>query len=83
MLFLIIFGRRNSTSVESTGQFNCPRCGPGRVYLHKVVKRWFTLYFIPIIPMGRVGDYVECQSCGGTYGSEILAFALPPPGTPG
>jgi len=72
MVGLIIFGRRNSTSVVNTGEFNCPVCGPGRTYAHKEVKRWFTLYFIPLIPLGTAGAYVECQSCAKTFAPESV-----------
>jgi hypothetical protein len=44
-----------------------------RPYTHKAVRNWFTLYFVPVIPMGRRGEYVECSSCGGTYGVEVLS----------
>ncbi|HEY4055992.1 MAG TPA: zinc-ribbon domain-containing protein [Kofleriaceae bacterium] len=77
MLGLIIFGRRNMTKTANAGQFTCPRCGPASHYEHKQVKRWFTLYFIPVIPLGVVGEYVECRACAGTFKPEVLRFALP------
>jgi len=36
------------------------------------VNRFFTLYFIPLIPLGRIGSYVECGSCAQTYSEEVL-----------
>ncbi|HEY4238423.1 MAG TPA: zinc ribbon domain-containing protein [Kofleriaceae bacterium] len=77
MLGLIIFGRRNRAGVVRRGSFNCPRCGPGRDFEHKKVTRWFTLYFIPVIPLGTAGEYVQCRACGGTFGPEALRLALP------
>jgi hypothetical protein len=77
MLGLIIFGRRTTTKTITAGSFTCPRCGPGRGYEHKQVNRWFTLYFIPVIPLGTVGEYVECQGCAATFGPEALRLALP------
>jgi hypothetical protein len=38
------------------------------------VNRFFTLYFIPLIPMGKAGEYIKCDSCGGTYGTEVLDY---------
>jgi hypothetical protein len=83
MLGLIIFGRRTMHKVATHGTFDCPRCGPQRGFTHKQVKRWFTLYFIPVIPLGIAGEFVECKSCAATYGIEIIrnlpqARALPP-----
>ena len=71
---MIIFGSRTLTSSQGGGVFNCPRCDMQRNYDHKQLNRWFTLYFIPCIPMGSAGDYVECMSCGGTFGTEILSY---------
>jgi hypothetical protein len=61
-------------SVRSTGVFNCPRCGRSKPYNHKSVNRWFTLYFIPVIPMGSIGAYVQCGQCGGTFGESVLSY---------
>ena len=69
---LIIFGRRTMHSVATSGVFDCPRCGSQRQFAHKRVKRWFTLYFIPIIPLGTVGEFVECKSCAATYRADDL-----------
>lgn len=71
---MIIFGTRTMASSQGGGVFNCPRCGMQRNYAHKQLNRWFTLYFIPCIPMGRAGEYLECMSCGGTYGMEVLHY---------
>ena len=71
---MIIFGSRTLTSSQGGGAFHCPRCGMQRDYDHKQLNRWFTLYFIPCIPLGSAGDYVECVSCGGTFGAEILSY---------
>ncbi len=71
---MIIFGTRSMESVRSTGIFNCPRCGQSKPYQHKSVNRWFTLYFIPVIPMGSVGTYIRCGQCGATYGEAVLSY---------
>lgn len=71
---MIIFGTRGLTSTVNTGIFHCPRCGPQKNYAHRQVKRWFTLYFIPCIPMGVAGEYIECNHCAGTFGVEALHY---------
>ena len=43
-------------------------------YRHKRVRRFFTLYFIPMIPLDLHGEYVECQRCRGTYLLDVLNF---------
>lgn len=69
---MIIYGTRGMNSLQNTGYFKCPRCGPNRSYRHYAVKRWFTLYFIPVIPLGTAGEFVECENCAATWGTEVL-----------
>lgn len=71
---MIIFGWRGVTSTKEKGLFHCPRCGPNLDYRHKSVRNFFTLYFIPIIPLNHLGEYVECQRCQGTFHHEILQY---------
>lgn len=71
---MIIFGTRGLTSTVATGAFHCPRCGPQRSYSHKQVKTWFTLYFIPCIPLGAAGEYIECNHCAGAFGVEAMHY---------
>ena len=82
MLYLIIFGTRGVTYSHGKGQFFCPDCGDERAYQLKRVRRFFTLYFIPLIPLDLLGEYVECGGCRGTYKPGVLEYhpakALPP-----
>lgn len=71
---MIIFGTRTTNPTAGQGFFNCPRCGPQKPYTHKKAKRWFTLYFIPVIPLGTAGEYVECNACAGTFDMEALHY---------
>jgi hypothetical protein len=80
VLGLIIFGRRTMTKTNHSGSFRCPGCGPDQTYVHKEVKRWFTLYFIPIIPLGTVGAYIQCTRCHGQFTEDVLHYL--PPDTP-
>jgi len=38
------------------------------------VRRFFTLYFIPCIPLDVLGEYVECQDCTSTYKPDVLDY---------
>jgi tetratricopeptide (TPR) repeat protein len=62
-MFAIIFGSRNRNSVMGQTQFVCPQCK--RQAFHTVVRssRWFTLYFIPVIPLGKTTT-ARCNLCG-------------------
>jgi len=69
---LVIFGTRGRSHTIGSGQFFCPREGGDRRYEHKEARRWFTLFFIPLIPLDRLGDYIECTSCQATYYTTVL-----------
>jgi uncharacterized tellurite resistance protein B-like protein len=71
---MIIYGTRTMNSTEGISAFHCPRCGGQREGKIQSANRWFTLYFIPVIPMGSAGRYVECTACAGTYATEILNY---------
>lgn len=71
---MIIWGTRGREVHVGSGHFNCPRCQRQQEYNQKEVKRYFTLYFIPLIPIGTAGGYVECRSCAGTFATEILSY---------
>jgi hypothetical protein len=69
---MIIYGHRAREIDVATGEFDCPRCQARRGFKHKRVVRYFTLFFIPLFPLGRLGEYVECQTCFTTHKTEAL-----------
>ena len=71
---MIIFGTKGVTTTPEKGVFHCPSCGPGSSFRWRRVRRFFTLYFIPIIPLDRLGEYIECDHCQGTYDPQVLHF---------
>jgi len=71
---MIIFGTRGVKSTLDSGSFLCPQCANEQSYKHKKVTRFFTLYFIPLIPLGKIGEFVECQTCNGTFVPRVLEY---------
>jgi len=69
---MIIWGWREITSAISDNNFHCPRCSQIRSGSLSRVQKYFTVYFIPLLPVGAEGRYVACNSCAGTFGEEIL-----------
>jgi len=69
---IVIWGSRGLTSNLERGRFYCPRCDRERGYDLKQVRPFFTLYFIPLFPIGSAERYVECHGCGGTYREGVL-----------
>ncbi len=70
---MIIFGTRGVTYSAGDGEFHCPDCGT-QPYRKRRVRRFFTLYFIPLIPLDLLGEYVECGRCKDSYSPEVLDF---------
>lgn len=71
---LIIFGLRVMLFTVGNGQFHCPSCGGDRAYKRRQGRRFFTLFFIPVIPLGKVGgEFVECATCRTRFTLGVLA----------
>jgi hypothetical protein len=75
---MIIWGSRGITSRTGDGEFDCPKCETRRRYEKKQVRRFFTLYFIPIIPLDVHGTFVQCATCRTEYTEKVLAYRPPP-----
>jgi len=71
---LIIFGLRVFYRTVGQGTFHCQRCGGDREYRHRAGRRWFTLFFIPVIPLSKAGEHVRCAVCGTRYRMEVLSL---------
>lgn len=71
---MIIWGTTHLKSVVDSGVFNCPQCQSEVPYTRKKATEYFTLYFIPLFPLGARGRFIECNICNGTYTEEILSY---------
>jgi zinc ribbon protein len=70
---MIIWGWRVRFGKLGEGVFFCPQCGGDRQYTLKQGRRWFTLFFIPLIPLDRVGEqFVECNTCKQGFRQSVL-----------
>ncbi|MCO5992464.1 zinc-ribbon domain-containing protein [Actinoallomurus rhizosphaericola] len=72
---LLIFGFAVFFRTVGHGDFHCPHCGGDRRYRHRVARRWFTLFFLPVIPLTKAGEVVECVTCRNRFG--LGALRLP------
>jgi hypothetical protein len=70
---LLIWGFKVRFKTLLQGVFFCPSCGGDRHYERKQGRRWFTFFFIPVIPLNSVGDeFVECTTCHQAYKPSVL-----------
>src|SRR4051794_17906197 len=68
---MIIWGWTTKNRIVEYGKFYCPRCLREADYGHRRVQQFFTLYFIPIFPTNTLGEYIECQQCGGNFETTV------------
>ena len=69
---MIIWGSRARTFTTNEGDFFCPECDDYKAFKAKKVKRYFTLYFIPLFPTSDLGEYIECCECKSTFKENVL-----------
>src|SRR5215208_2691239 len=81
--FILLFGTRaiirddpDSHGVEAV----CPRCNQRAHIVGKTYRNWFTVFFIPIFPIGGAQRFSQCSNCGAQFpiearqlGSQVAA----------
>ena len=77
---MIIWGTKGRETEIGQGTFYCPHCDAQKPYIQKEVSRFFTLFFIPIIKMKKLGEYLQCGGCQTTYKPEVLQIKPPTQG---
>jgi len=75
---LLLFGWTTRTKTLGTASFYCQNERGDHNYVLLEARRWFTLFFIPVIPLKVLGALVQCSSCGVQYDSGVLEQAAPP-----
>ncbi|MBS2536945.1 TerB family tellurite resistance protein, partial [Catenulispora sp. NF23] len=70
---MIIWGWKTVFRVIGSGVFSCPACGADRNYERRKAQRFFTLFFIPLIPLKVVGEFVRCTYCKNDFQASVLS----------
>jgi hypothetical protein len=71
-MLLILWGLRVIYRTLGRGVFFCRRCGGDREYRHRAGRRFVTVFFIPLIPLMKTGEHVQCLTCKTRYVTEVL-----------
>ncbi len=74
---MIILGSKGRAKVIGMGKFFCPACNQVRNYQRVYVDKYFTVYWIPLFKVGKMGEYVQCQTCHNTYPPEAIQYRPP------
>ncbi|MEZ5946989.1 MAG: TerB family tellurite resistance protein [Hyphomonas sp.] len=69
---MIIFGTKATRKLLDKGSFDCPQCNQTTNFEKRRARKWFHLYFIPVIPLETFPAYVECKGCKGTFVEGVL-----------
>ncbi len=56
------------------GTAHCQRCGGDRPYRRCAGHRWFQVLGIPVIPLDRIPEHVQCRTCRTRYRIEVLSI---------
>ncbi len=67
---ILFFGWKVRFATVSEGQFHCPYCRADRPYERQLARRWFTLFFLPILPLKVLGEVVKCGYCHNHFDLE-------------
>lgn len=69
---LVIIGIRPITRTTRRGVFECPECAAPRPFARQRVQRRFTVFFVSMLPLDDLGEYIECQHCRCTFRTSVL-----------
>ena len=65
----IIFGTRQTVKkIGDVGVYRCDHCNNVIVFQVMIIRKWFTLFWIPIFPYS-IQYYIICPIC--QYGGEL------------
>jgi tetratricopeptide (TPR) repeat protein len=69
--FILFFGTRPIVSDDPEAgppvSAICPRCGQRADMIGKTVRHWFTLFFLPMFPLGSSQRFSQCTRCGAQF----------------
>jgi hypothetical protein len=71
-MLVFIWGLRVVYRTLGKGAFFCRRCGGDRRYRHRSGRRFVTVFFIPLLPLTKTGEHVQCLACKTRYVTEVL-----------
>lgn len=71
---MIIYGTKPKSTQIDEGEFFCPRCHTEQDYSLFKVRTYFTLYFIPLFPVGGTNEHIQCQNCDAAFAPEVIDY---------
>jgi hypothetical protein len=75
-MFLIVYGWRGIERKVGRGPFYCVECCADSTYVHRRVRRFYTLYEVPLIPAEVMWEAVQCCRCFHCFVPTVLQPAM-------
>lgn len=75
---MILIGTMDWGSTRMRGVFQCPNCDTNQQFRLRSSRPFLTLYFVPIIPIGGVHEFVQCSNCKNSFEKSVLVDRLLP-----
>lgn len=67
-----MWGFKNRLTKIGAGEFLCPVCRVQRSYTLSKLRRWFTLFWVPLVPGKVKAHVVKCDTCAATFDETVL-----------
>lgn len=64
MLFIFFGWPKKTKDYGPAYPVYCEHCHNDVVYHYIKARRWLTLYFLPVLPLGFASHYLACEVCG-------------------
>jgi len=71
-MFLLIWGFKVRFKTVKSVLFACPRCGADREGVLRQARKWFTFFYVPLIPLAELGHDVRCSGCQRSFNPQVL-----------
>jgi hypothetical protein len=71
---MVFLGFRFHFRITGYGTLHCYKCGGDREYRKCIGRRWYHLLWLPVMPLDRVAEHVQCTICDTRYRIEVLAL---------
>ena len=75
---MILICTMNWSSTRSRGLFQCPNCESKETFRFKSSRPFLTLYFIPVLPIGGIEEFIQCGRCKNAFDPAVLTNRIMP-----
>jgi uncharacterized tellurite resistance protein B-like protein len=75
---MILIGTMEWASTRLKGMFVCPNCATNQAFRLRASRPFLTLYFIPVLPIGGLSEYVQCMHCRNSFETLVLSNRMLP-----